>query len=168
MVASAIVPALFLQAALRLFDPSAVKPEAEIVWVSLARGVNPHVALAVAQAETGNLPEEGNRRDRVVSKGNYGRFQVNCHTWREPMGLESCERLLDRHVNIRAGIAVLAYVQAARSAHLDGPTDWVAHYNEGVLVSSGGPGDRYARRVKVLMRRHRLLAEERYHSFRGW
>jgi hypothetical protein len=168
MVASAIVPALVLQAALRLFDPSAIKPESEIVLVSLARGVNPHVALAVAQAETGNVPERDERRDRVVSKGNYGRFQVNCHTWREPMGLASCDQLLDRHVNIRAGISVLAYVQSARSAHLDGPTDWVAHYNEGVLVSSGGPGERYARRVKYLMRRHRLLAEERYRSFRGW
>lgn len=168
MVASAILPALVLQAAVRLFDPSAMTPEAEIVWVSMARGVNPHVALAVAQAETGNIPSKDGRRDRVVSKGNYGRFQVNCRTWKEPMKLASCEELLDPHFNIRAGIAILAYVQAARGARLDGPTDWVAHYNEGVLVSSGGPGERYARRVGFILRRQRLMAEERYRSYRGW
>jgi len=168
MVASAIVPALVMQVVLSLFDPSAMKPEAEIVWISLARGVNPHVALAVAQAETGNVSEHDDRRDRVVSKGNYGRFQVNCRTWRVPMGLASCDSFMDRHFNIRAGIAVLSYVQSARGATLDGPTDWVAHYNEGVLISSGGPGERYARKVKFLMRRLRLQAEDRYRAFNGW
>ncbi len=168
MVASALLPALIVQAALRLFDPAAMSPETEIVWVSLAQGVNPHLALAVAQAETGNIPEKDGRRNRVVSLGNYGRFQVNCRTWREILGLKSCEELLDRHLNIRAGISILAYVQKNRGARLEGPVGWVAHYNEGVLVSSGGPGERYARRVNVLMRRRYQQAQKRFASFRGW
>ncbi len=168
MVASAILPALVLQAALYLVDPSAISPEAEIVLVSVVRGVNPHVALAVAQAESGRIPEASGRRDRVVFKGNYGRFQVNCTTWKQPMGIASCRDLLKRLLNIRAGIAVLAYVQSFRRAHLQGSADWVAHYNEGSLVSAGGPGERYARRVNFLMRRYRHAAEERYRSFNGW
>jgi hypothetical protein len=168
MVATAIVPTLLLQVLLRLFQPSTMSPESEIVLVSLARGVNPHLALAIAQAETGNIPEREGRRDQIVSKGNYGRFQINCTTWRRPMHLESCKPLLDRHLNIRAGIAVLAYVQAIRSLSLDGPADWVAHYNEGVVISAGGPGERYAHRVKFLMRRQRVQAERRYKSFRSW
>lgn len=166
MLTSLLVSAVAAASLLGALKPADISPGAEIVLVSLVQGVNPHVALAVAQAETGNVRETGGLRDRVVSQGNYGRFQVNCHAWRRPMGLDGCQDLLDRHRNIRAGISVLAYVQSRQSRRLEGPADWVAHYNEGVLVSA--TGERYARRVNFLMRRHRQRAEERFGALKGW
>ena len=54
-------------------------PELEIgAWVALY-GVPVAVALAVAETETGNVPET--RRDSVVSRGNVGRCQVNATEW---------------------------------------------------------------------------------------
>ncbi|HOU54072.1 MAG TPA: hypothetical protein PLQ97_09105 [Myxococcota bacterium] len=146
--------------------PARWSPETEIVLVSLVQGVNPHVALAVARAETGNIPEAGGRRDRVVSQGNYGRFQVNCRAWKESLGLGSCDDLLDRHANIRAGITILAYVQQRRASSLTEPPWWVAHYNEGMLV--GAVGERYARRVSYIMRRESRRSRALYGGQRAW
>ncbi|MBP7125391.1 hypothetical protein KBD49_03385 [Myxococcota bacterium] len=147
-------------------DPDRWSPETEIVLVSLVQGVNPHVALAVARAETGNIPEADGRRDRVVSQGNYGRFQVNCRAWKEALRLGSCDDLLDRHRNIRAGISILSYVQERRASSLTGAPWWVAHYNEGVLV--GAAGERYARRVSFLMRRDHRRSRALYGGLRAW
>jgi hypothetical protein len=116
-------------------SPDRISPELEIVDVSLASGVDPHLALAVAHVETGGVPPRS--RDRAVFKGNYGRFQVSCRTWRKVLGLSDCRDLLDRHVGIRSGVAVLAMVQASWGRTvLDSPT-WVAHWNEGHELAHG-------------------------------
>jgi len=166
MLTILLLTAVVAAAAEGPLDPDRWSPETEIVLVSLVQGVNPHVALAVARAETGNIPEADGRRDRVVSKGNYGRFQVNCRTWKEPLGLESCDELLDRHRNIRAGITILAYVQQRRALSMTESPWWVAHYNEGVLV--GAAGERYARRVSSLMRRESRRSRVIYGGLRAW
>lgn len=158
--------ALAAVAVLGPLNPEHWSPEAEIVAVSLVQGVNPHLALAVARAETGNIPETDGRRDRVISQGNYGRFQVNCRAWKEALGLNSCEELLDRRRNIRAGITILAYVQARRARSIHGPPDWVAHYNEGTVVSA--VGERYARRVSYLMQREKRRSQARFRTLRAW
>lgn len=134
------------------FSPS---PEAEIWATSLVKGVNPNVALAVHDTETGDIPEVDDQRDRIVSKGNYGRFQVNCTSWKKKLGLRRCRDMLDRHRNIQIGLYVLARFQA-RFAREDGhgckcrrrvKHHWTAHYNEGLVVAPGGRGERYGRKV---------------------
>ncbi|MBM4395575.1 MAG: hypothetical protein FJ087_07790 [Deltaproteobacteria bacterium] len=161
------VSAVALQVLLRLWDPSTLSPDAEIVAVSLIRGVNPHLALAVAHAESGGLSEKDGSRDRALYLGNYGRFQINCTTWKKVFGLNECRELWDRHLNIRIGIAVLAYVQAMHGWRA-GPPYWVAHYNEGVLLQPDGPGERYARKVVARMRRMERLAAAAAANWRGW
>jgi hypothetical protein len=161
--------ALVAQACLRFGSPGEIPPEVEIVAWSLAYGVSPHVALAVAQAETGPLPERQGVRDRVISKGNYGRFQIRCRTWKRIFDLSDCRDFLDRHVNIRAGVAVLAYKQALfNGGRIGGPPTWVGHYNEGVLVTAGGNGERFTRAVIGNIRRARIASERRWGTFKGW
>ncbi len=165
---SLTIPLLVSQVFLRLWTPDLLTPEQEIVLMAIYKGVNPHLALAVAQTESGRVPEADGERDRVVSLGNYGRFQVNCTTWRRPLGLESCERLQERHTNIWAGVTVLSYVSAHRWARPSGPHRWVAHYNEGTVVTEGGRGERYARRVEYHMRRWAKASRLAARSFKGW
>lgn len=167
MVSAATITAVALQALLRMWDPSTVSPEAEIIAVSLIRGVNPHLALAVAHAESGGLPEAGGQRDRAYNVGNYGRFQINCTTWKGVFGIRDCKELYDRRTNIRIGVAVLAYVQAVHGWRRGTPW-WVAHYNEGSLLQPGGPGERYARKVVARMRRMERLAARAAANWRGW
>lgn len=162
------IPVLVAQVFLRFWTPDLMTPTQEIVLMSVYKGVNPHLALAVAQTETGNVPEADGRRDAVVSLGNYGRFQVNCTTWQRPLGLDSCDRLKDRHVNIRAGLTILSHVAANHRARLSGPHRWVAHYNEGVVVQKGGRGERYARRVQFHMRRGLQESRRAFEAFLGW
>ncbi len=168
MVSSTVL-ALAMQVLLRSGSADAVPPQVEIVAWSLIRGVDPHVALAVQAAETGGLDEPSGSRDRVISKGNYGRFQIRCKTWRQVFGHQDCDELLDRHANIRAGVAVLAYVQAIfNGGRLAGVPTWVGHYNEGNVVTPGGNGERFTRAVLGYMRRAQLLASRMYGSYRGW
>ena len=49
-----------------------VPADAEVVAVAAWYGVDPAVALAVAEAETGNVPAA--ERDSVLSLGNAGRM----------------------------------------------------------------------------------------------
>jgi len=162
------IPVLVAQAFLRLWSPDLLTPTQEIVLMSLYAGVNPHVALAVAQTETGDLSEEDGERDQVVSLGNYGRFQVNCGTWKRPLALDSCARLQERHTNIWAGLTILSHVSANHHARPAGPHRWVAHYNEGVVLAEGGRGTRYARRVAFHMRRWARESRQLYAPFKGW
>jgi hypothetical protein len=168
MTATVIIPAVALQLAFRLWTPDTISPETEIVLVSMVKGVDPHVALAVAKAETGRISEDDGQRDRIISQGNYGRFQVRCKTWQKPLGLDSCDDLLERHRNIWAGVTILAYVMVGRKARLGGPVDWVGHYNEGMVVNPEGQGGRYIRRVKYHLRTSRKAAMRRFHEFKGW
>jgi len=154
--------ALALQFLLQSKDLSAMEPRTEIVLVSLLHGVNPHLALAVAEVESGGLPES--QRDRAYYRGNYGRFQINCTTWKGVFGLKDCTELFDRHLNIRAGVAILAHVQAVHGSRRGQPY-WVAHYNEGWQLQEDGPGVRYARRVVALLRR---MERRAYSAWRGW
>lgn len=139
-------------------------PDDEVRFWSAVHGVGPEVALAVQEVESGRAPED--RRDQVVSQGNYGRFQVRCTTWRPHFGLRECSDLLDRHRNIRIGVRILRKFQD-RFASRDGrgcrcPNGsghhWTAHYNEGVLVVPGGRGERYGRLVASRVRRMERLA----------
>lgn len=159
--------AFVLQALLHLRGPETLSPDAEIVLVSLIRGVSPHLALAVAHIESGGLPEEGGARDRALYLGNYGRFQINCRAWKTIFKGRDCTELFDRHLNIRVGIAVLAYVQAVHGRRA-GPPLWVAHYNEGPRLVPGGPGERYAQRVVARMRRMERRAMQVVAGWRGW
>lgn len=165
---SMTIALLLTEAFLRFWTPDLLTPTQEIVLMSFFKGVNPHLALAVAQTETGNLSEADGTRDRIVSLGNYGRFQVNCKTWRDPLELDSCDRLLERHTNIRAGLTILSYVSASRRARPAGPHRWVAHYNEGTVVQEGGRGERYARRVEYHMRRWAKDSRRVFAPYRGW
>lgn len=135
-------------------------PGREIAAWSVLRGVPVAVALAVAEVETGNVPES--RRDAVVSSGNIGRMQVNASTWCPVLGLPraACVRALQqRSVNVQVGVAVLARVQR-RYEHPDltrcacgGRHSWVGHYNAGTLVQAGSRGERYGNRVVYKVRR---------------
>lgn len=144
--------AMLVALVLKGFTPS---PEAEIWASSLVKGVDPTVALAVHDTESGDIPEVDDQRDRIVYKGNYGRFQVNCTSWKKKLGLRRCREMLDRHRNIQIGLYVLARFQA-RFAREDGhgckcrrrvKHHWTAHYNEGLVVAPGGRGERYGRKV---------------------
>jgi soluble lytic murein transglycosylase-like protein len=163
---SLLVLKLFLQS----FDPEDVPPDVEIVAWSFYYQVDPHVSLAVAGCESGSVPEADGSRDRVVSQGNYGRFQVRCKTWKNVFALAGCDRLLDRHTNIRIGVSILRRIQdtfAGRHA-FSGDLAWVGHYNEGVVLTLGGPGQAYAQRVQARVRRSQILARRRFGNFRGW
>lgn len=152
-------------------------PAREIgAWAALY-GVPVVVALAVAETETGNVPEA--RRDRVVSRGNVGRYQINAIAWCPVLfpdltRAECVRRLQDRHTNIPAGVAILARFQARFSpgqtlasahrctcgrSHLGG---WTGHYNGGTLVNAGTRPERYG--IKVLSKVRRMTAG----GFAGW
>lgn len=159
--------AIALQLILTRIPPDAISPEVEIVAWSLFYGVNPHIALAVAEVETGHLSDEGGRRDRVISRGNYGRFQIRCKTWKRIFQVKDCSAFLDRHLNIRAGVAILAYTKALFARKNDS-LGWVGHYNEGSYVTIGGRGERFARAVSIIMRRSQEAAIRRFGAWRGW
>jgi soluble lytic murein transglycosylase-like protein len=122
-----------------------VPAELEIAAWAILHGVPADVALAVADQETGSIAPA--KRDRVVSRGNYGRFQVNCTTWRKAFGLRTCAELIDRHTNIRIGAAVLAHCKS-RWPRIE---DYVAHYNCGSTINAAGR--RYAGNVLDRIRR---------------
>jgi len=142
------------------------------LWAVLA-GIDPVVAVAVANTETGDLPElgepssrkwgQGVHRDNVVVAGNYGRFQVNCSVWLDDLGLNECTDLLDRGVNIRSGVHILSKFQARfkprrgkKGCKCGGRHHWTAHYNEGTQVEPGGSGEDYGRRVAQKIRGSRV------------
>ena len=143
-----------------------VPPPVKIAGWAVLRGVAPVVALAVSEAETGALPEA--KRDRVVSRGNVGRLQINATTWCRRLGFAgkarraACIRSLKvPGFNARTGTGILAGFQAAYAprgaplvdvagcrcgrAHAGG---WTAHWNEGLRVSAGGRGERFGLRVQ--------------------
>lgn len=129
-----------------------VPPEAEIAAWSMLRGVDYRVALAVHQTETGNVRD----RDGVVSRsGDYGRMQINCSTWRRLTGNRDCEALHNRHVNILAGVTLLARWQArckrrSRVCRRPTGTAWVCHYNGGFRC--GPMATTYAAKVERRLR----------------
>ena len=162
------IPVLAMQAFMHLRSPDMLTPEQEITLMAIYKGVNVNLAHAVAKVETGNIPEESGARDKVVSAGNYGRFQINCTTWKKPLKLDSCEDLLERHTNIWAGLTVLSYVSANRWAKPKGPHHWVAHYNAGVVVEKGSRGERYANKVASYMRTWSKQSRRKFGQFKGW
>lgn len=146
LTTTATVASLLLLA----WNPS---PEEEIILWSRIYQVDPAIALAVHDVESGNGHEQ--TRDTLVSKGNYGRFQVRCSTWKKRFGLAHCSELHDRHTNIRIGVRILKIFQTkfARDAgqgcrcSTHSTHHWVAHYNAGTIVPPKGRGERYARLV---------------------
>lgn len=134
-------------------------PDEEVRFWAAVHGVDPAIALAVHDVESGQAPES--RRDLVVSQGNYGRFQVRCTTWRPYFGLRACSDLLDRHRNIRLGVRILRLFQDrfasrnGRGCRCSNPAGhhWIAHYNEGMTIVPGGRGERYGRLVASRARR---------------
>ena len=137
-------------------------PEVEIAAVATLRGVPVNEAWAIHDTESGNVPEplpNGGplrNRDNVVSQGNVGRFQVNCPTWKRLTGNTTCEPLTNRHVNILAGVTIMARWRAKcrtgkPPCHRPRSTHWSCHYNQG--YSCTGHGVRYAGRVVEKMRR---------------
>jgi hypothetical protein len=140
-------------------------PRVEIVAWSLYYGVNPNLALAVQDTETGDLTEADGTRDRALWKGNFGRFQVNCTTWRATFGIRACSELFDVHANIRAGVAVLAYVRThyawgERYCRCGGAHHWVAHYCGGTRVDEAA--QKYARSAVRRMRIKEIEARARF------
>jgi len=104
-------------------------------------------------------------RDTVVYRGNVGRFQIRATTWCHPLGLGSraacLRRLQDRHVNIRAGVAVLAYIAARHPS-----ASWAeiaARYNTGTTGTAAGA--RYAAKVERAMERRLRWGQD---NRRGW
>lgn len=140
-----------------------VPADAEVVAVAAWYGVDPVVALAVAEVETGNVPAA--ERDSVLSLGNAGRLQVNAtQTWRVlgyPDRATALRALRTRHANIRAGVYLLRRWQD-RFAAADGTClcgthagSFAAHFNAGYVVAPGSRGERYGLRVASKVRRMR-------------
>lgn len=142
--AATMIAALFLSG----WQPS---PDVEIAAIAILRGVPPVLALAVSDAETGNIPAR--TRDTVISRGNVGRLQIRASTWWKPLGYanrRACIRALqDRHTNIKAGVAILATF--ARRYQAEGLPAIAGHYNAGGTL--GEAGTRYAGRVAAHMAR---------------
>lgn len=148
-----------------------VPADAEVVAVAAWYGVDPAVALAVAEAETGNVPAV--ERDSVLSLGNAGRMQVNAtQTFRVlgyPDRATAMRALRTRHANIRAGVYLLRRWQD-RFAAADGTClcgthagSFAAHYNSGNVVKPGSRGERYGIRVAMKVRRLRTnLGQNRW------
>lgn len=130
-----------------------VQTSDEIRFWSALYGVDPTLARAVTYVES-------REKDGLISPtGDYGRAQVNCHTWIKALRLESCEDLLDTHINAWAGVHVLARYQK-RYANRDKTAcrcgqiprhHWVAHYNCGHVLKRRGLT--YAGAVMHAMRR---------------
>jgi len=148
---------------LLLLALSRVPVDAEVVAVAAWYGVDPAVALAVAEVETGNVPAA--ERDSVLSLGNAGRLQVNAtQTWRVlgyPDRATALRALRTRHANIRAGVYLLRRWQD-RFAAADGTClcgahagSFAAHFNSGNVVKPGSRGERYGLRVASKVRRMR-------------
>lgn len=124
--------------------------------------VNPITSKAITYAETGNIPEE--KRDLIISHGNYGRYQINCSIWKKKLSLKSCKELLTPNVNIKIGNYILGRFKkrfAFRSkCKCSKNHHWTAHYNEGIIVKpiakcikNGICGERYARRVEYYIKK---------------
>lgn len=151
-------------------------PQVEIAAWAILRQVPVALALAVADQETGHVPEtsharalpgfrpgapdpvrdpgraalgrwKGATRDTVISGGNYGRFQVACATWLRPFGLKTCRDLLPRHRNIAVGVTILARCYAVS------PGFAAALYNDGPQGRWTVKGLRYQSAVAAKMRR---------------
>jgi len=154
----------------------ALPPDAEIgAWATL-RGVPVDVARAIASAETGNVAEPrllrsmGNKphRDNIIAQGGVGRMQVNPSVQWKRLGYrsrsEAVRALQNRHVNIYAGVLILAafqrrYEPLTRSIHdcrCGRPHSWTAHYNGSKRMDS------YGRRVV------RKVELARYGNRRDW
>jgi len=144
---------------LTVLMPKHIEPEQEVVFWSGVYGVDPRVALAVHEQESGGISEQGGKRDSIVSLGNIGRFQINCRTFRAMRRVKDCDHLKNRHINIIEGVRILAEVQS-RFARGEGCRCnghyWVSHYNAGEVVCVGSPAERYGRRVMARARRMRL------------
>jgi hypothetical protein len=135
--------------------------ELEIGAVARLSGVDPYMALAVQYVES-----RGN--DKAVSRTNdWGRYQINCPTWRRYLYLSSCTQLLNRHVNIWSGIHVIKRYQdryAPRKGYLcrvHGQHAWISHYNSGNSVT--GRGVSYGNIVMAV--RHRLMRADKKRAF---
>ena len=114
----------------------------EVRFFAWTMGVDPDLAQAVTIVESGE-------RDGLVSKtGDFGRGQVNCHTWLRKLGIESCAQLLNVHINAWAQARVMAAFKR-RFAARDGwacrcreskgtPHWWIAHYNSGNKLTPRG------------------------------
>lgn len=137
-------------------------PDQEIATVALLRGVPPVLALAIADVEARNVPE-GLRDAAVSPTHDVGRLQVHCPSPFPPLRGRSraaCIRALkDRHLNIRVGVLVQAYVMARHpGASL---REVAARYNDGGEVTDSGW--LYADKVEARMRL-RLVPEQQ----RNW
>lgn len=120
-------------------------PDVEIYLQAKRYKVDPDLVFAVAKKETGNIKES--ERDRVISPTNdYGRFQLNCGTWKKRLNLDSCDRLLDRHYNYATAAWLIARLQKkfGRNQY------WIGHYNGGMTASVAYAKDvlRYRREFK--------------------
>lgn len=146
-----------------------VPADAEVAIVSTALGVDPVVALAVAEVESGNVPPE--RRDTVVSPtGDVGRFQINSRTWTRRLGYRSpaafTVAMQNRHANILTAAIIMRRIEFKYATedrevcrcgnHNGGP---MSHYNEGVEITA--KGEAYG--LRVLSKVHRML----YEGFNG-
>lgn len=147
---------------LLLYALSMLPPQAETVLAAAVWGTDPFVALAIAECETGNVPEA--ERDTIVSPtGDVGRNQINRRTWTHRLGYRSREEftlaMQDRHRNILTSTRIQRRVQDKYAAP-DGTCrcgkhagSWAAHYNKGVKVPAGSDGEAYGLRVAAKVRR---------------
>jgi len=150
--------------------PKHIAPEEEITFWSGVYGVDPRIALAVHEQESGGIVEKGGQRDSVVSLGNIGRFQINCKTYKAMRRTRDCYQLQNRHINIFEGVRILAEVQRrfARGERCRCRGHyWVSHYNAGEIVFPGSFPERYGRRVMALARRMHLDRRLNHAFFAG-
>jgi hypothetical protein len=155
-IGAGMTTVLFL---LTVLMPKDIEPQEEVVFWSGVYEVDPKIALAVHELESGGISEDAGKRDSVVSLGNIGRFQINCRTFKAMRQTRDCKQLENRHLNIFEGVRILAQVQR-RFARGDrcrcSGHSWVSHYNAGEVVCAGSPAERYGRRVVARARRIRL------------
>lgn len=149
---------MFTLISMALIVLSQVPPNFEIEALALAHDVNPALALAVAEQESGNSdvwrkgPQAG--RHMISRTGDHGRFQINCFYFQKETHLP-CGVLANRHLNMYWGVRKIASIQRKRGGHYTRPPVWIGHYNSGGLITSRGA--QYAR--QVISRMNRITRE---------
>jgi len=119
----------------------------QIWFYASLNNVDPKLSLAITRAETGNVPEH--LRDTIISRGNYGRYQILASTWKKHLGLKNSRELLNSTTNIRWGNYILGKFQR-RFAGKNGcrcgkKHHWTCHWNSGIVCNKHS--EKFSRRV---------------------
>lgn len=125
----------------------------QISFWSWIHNIDPITVEAISETETGDVPEKweppsrtypNTTRETVISKGNYGRLQINCTTWKKNLGITDCKELLNDKNNIRYATYIIKRFKNKFAKRYKGKHShrWIGHYNSGNILTDRGK--RYA------------------------